>query len=326
MRRWLKAAFIITAVAALYFPAAFWTGKTQAFWQSRDSNYNLSIATSAGFQGPGDITSGAIAFYSAGRAYNAAYAAAQSPLADIVDTSTGLATCTIKVGTNGYANLSAVVCPTGAPTVSVTTFCTVTHVGCSITKLYDQTGNGNHVVQATLANMPGLTLSAQNGLPCAAGTATAAITLETAGGVSQSAPFTRTAVVERTGNFTTVQKIASNDSNTNTLNFTASANTVSVSNGTAVNLTANDSTFHAILVVASASAPLFAIDSSANTSTSTNGTAALASNEYVMGRNGGTQGLLAGFFCEGGLWPADLNSSYQAMLANMRSATNGWNF
>jgi hypothetical protein len=45
-----------------------------------------------------------------------------------------------------------------------------------------------------------------------------------------------------------------------------------------------------------------------------------------MGRNGGTQGLLAGFFCEGGLWPADLNASYQAMLANMRSATNGWNF
>ncbi len=45
-----------------------------------------------------------------------------------------------------------------------------------------------------------------------------------------------------------------------------------------------------------------------------------------LGRSNGTQGLLAGFLCEMGIWPANLNSSYQAMLANMRSATNGWNF
>ena len=279
-----------------------------------------------GFQGPGDIASGAIAFYSAGRAYNATYAAAQSPLADIVDTTTGLATCTIKVGTNGFANLSAVVCPTGAPTVSVTTFCTVTHVGCSITKLYDQTGTGNDVVQATLANMPGLTLSALNGLPCPAGTGVATMALGAAGSITQSAPYTLTAVAERTGSFTTAQYIL-NNSNSQSLRFTASANSLSVSNGTGVALTAADSAFHAMLAVASGTAPLFAVDSSSNISTSSNGTAAISvTKSFYASRSGAGQRLLAGFVCEAGIWPADLNSSYQAMLANMRSATNGWNF
>jgi len=192
-----------------------------------------------------------------GRAYNAAYAAATKPLADIVDTTTGLATCTLSVGTNGYANLSAVVCPTGAPVVSVTTFCTVTHVGCSITKKYDQTGNGNHVVQATLANMPGLTLSAQNGLPCAAGGATVA--LSTAGVISQALPFTLTAVAERTGSTSTQQYIMANG-NSNTLRFFTAGN-VAVANNSSVVLAAADSAFHALLAVVSATAPLFAVDS-----------------------------------------------------------------
>jgi hypothetical protein len=45
-----------------------------------------------------------------------------------------------------------------------------------------------------------------------------------------------------------------------------------------------------------------------------------------MARSTGAGPMLGGFLCEMGLWPADLNASYQAMLANMRSATNGWNF
>ncbi len=126
-----------------------------------------------GYQGPGDITSGAIAFYSAGRAYNVAYAIAHSPLADVVDTSTGLTTCTFHALSTGFAN----------PAECNATACAT---ACSVTKMYDQTvsgacGGSCDVVQATLANMPGLTLSAQNGLPCAAGTNNAAMMLKTAG-------------------------------------------------------------------------------------------------------------------------------------------------
>lgn len=264
------------------------------------------------FQGPGDISSGAIGFWSCGRAYNAAYATGLNAACDVVDTATGLTTCTLHFLSTGYVN---------------TTECNATAcaTACSVTKMYDQTGTGNHVVQATLANMPALTFSAQNGLPCPAGTGSAATRLATAGNITQAAPFTMTAVTERTGSNTTLQTIM-NNGNLNLLRFAAATNSIAAANSTVVTLTANDSAFHAILNVASGTAPLFAIDSNANTSASTTGTTAMASPENIMGRSTGAQGLLAGFVCESGIWPSDLNSTFVAMLANMRSSTVGWNF
>lgn len=292
-----------------------------AYWQSRDSNYNSDVGT-GGFQGPGDIASGAIAFYSCGRAYNAAYAIANGAACDIVDTATGLASCTIPIDDDGFANLLDVVCPTAAPVVNVVTFCTVTHVGCSVSKMYDQTGTGNHVVQATLANMPRLTFSAQNGLPCPAGTNNAAVALISAGNISPALPVTFTSVFDITGSFTTNQRLWAAGAQQRH----STTNTLATSNGTSVPLTVADSAFHAALSVFSATAPLIAVDSSANTSTSTTGTNAINNLVTFMNFSTPTTGLLAGFECEMGIWPADLNSSYQAMLANMRSATNGWNF
>jgi hypothetical protein len=277
-----------------------------------------SPATSAAYSGPGDITSGAIAFYSAGRAYNLAYAQALSAAADVVDTATGLTTCTFHFLSTGFVNkteCNATACATA----------------CSVTKLYDQTksnacNSGScDVIQATLSKMPGLTFNAQNGLPCAVGTGNASVGLVTAANlVSQNVPYTATLVGERTGSFTTQQRAfqAAPDVFSRWNN---SANQMSVSAGTSVALTAADNAFHATLTVASATAPLFAIDSSANTSTSTSGTTAINGPFSVVG-TGSTLALLSGFVCEAGFWPADLNSSYQAMLANMRSATNGWNF
>lgn len=285
-------------------------------------------AAPAGYQGPGDISSGALAWYSTGRAYNAAYAAAQSPLVDLVDTTTGLAACTLNVGTNGYANLTAVVCPTGAPVVSVTTFCTVTHVGCSITKEYDQTANGLHVTQATLAKMPLLTLSALNGLPCGLAASGSTTTILTSSGSisSTAAPYSRTMVTERVANFTTANYITAVGAGSgNYFLLTNTPNTIDVSNGTAAALTAADSAPHALLTVASSTDPLFAADSSSNTNTNTNGTTAMSGVVNLYNRGSGNLSNTA-LICEMGIWPSDLNSVYTSQLANMRSATVGWNF
>jgi hypothetical protein len=114
-----------------------------------------------GYTGPGDVVSGA-SFWAGLRAYNLAYATANGNLADIVDTATGAASCTIKAKTNGDADLSSLLCVGG--TVSVTTFCTVTHPsGCSVTKLYDQIST-HDLVQTTLAVMPQLVLGSVTGL------------------------------------------------------------------------------------------------------------------------------------------------------------------
>jgi hypothetical protein len=295
---WLTAALSLFALNA---PAQF-NGCTAGFCSP-------AVSTTS-YSGPGDITSGAIAFYSVGRAYNLAYAQALSAAADVVDTATGLTTCTFHFLSTGFVN----------KTECNATACAV---ACSVTKMYDQTGTGNHVVQATLANMPGLTFNAQNGLPCAAGAAVSGMVL-TGPTITQALPATWTAVAKRTapsaaGNFILAVSTS--------LQMTTGANAVSSSmGGTAVNLTAADNAFHALLGIGSATAPLFAVDSSANTSTSTQGTTNLNAVVTVMNRSTGGRNMANGFFCEAGIWPADLNSSYQAMLANMRSATNGWNF
>jgi hypothetical protein len=301
---WLTAALSLFAFNA---PRAQFNGCQAGFCSPPSS-------AAAAYVGPGDITSGAIAFYSCSRAYNAAYASGLNAACDVVDTATGLVTGTMHFLSTGFVNVNEL--------TGVGQAC---HAACSVTKMYDQTGTGNHVVQATLANMPALTFNAQNGLPCAAGGANSP-RLVTAGNITQAAPFTMTAVTERGSGFTTLQNIQ-NNGNLNILRFPAVANQVSAVSGTASTLTATDSAFHALLAVVSATAPLFAADSSANTSTATFGTSAMASTEAIVGRSGGQGPILAGgFVCEAGIWPADLNSSYQAMLANMRSATNGWNF
>lgn len=275
-----------------------------------------AVPAVVGYQGPGDIASGATAFYSCARAYNAAYATALGAACDVVDTATGLVTCTLNFLSTGFVNKTQC---SGVGQSCAT--------ACSISKMYNHVSPGTiDVVQATLANMFPLAFNALNSLPCVSGNANTAFKLESAGTISQSAPFTLIAVAERTGSFTTPQRIISNGASSNGIRFAASANTIiAASGGTSVTLTANDSTPHAILQVVSATAPLLAIDSSANTSTSSSGTTALSGNQYFASA-ATAQPMQAGIACEGGLWPSDQNANYQALLANMRSATNGWNF
>jgi hypothetical protein len=299
---WMTAALSLFALSA---PHAQFNGCMAGFCSP-------SVAATSSYSGPGDIAGGGIEFVSCGRAYNAAYATGLNAACDVVDTATGLTTCTFHFLSTGFVN---------------TTECNATAcaIACSVTKMYDQTGTVNHVAQATLANMPGLTFNAQNGLPCAAGAAVAGLVL-TGPTITQALPATFTAVAKRTSAAAASQIIES-AANTQTLQFTNSANTAAANiGGTSVTLTVADNAFHAFLAVGSATAPLFAVDSSANTSTSTQGTTGLNGAIAVINRATGSREMTNGFLCEAGIWPADLNSSYQAMLANMRSAANGWNF
>jgi hypothetical protein len=274
-----------------------------------------SSGASAGYQGPADIASGAITFWSCGRAAGSSYAASQGALCGLVDTATGLLSCTVNAGTNGFVNLTATVCPTSAPTMNVVNWCT-TVGGCSVAKFVNQINPGTYdEVQATLANMAGLTLSAQNSLPCGAGQAS--VKYATAATITQAAPYSLVFVGERTGSFTTGQLVMAQTASVGSLRFTNVANTMGAdANGTLATLTAADSAFHAAVAVFSASNPLFAVDSSANTTTTATGTTGLSSTYGFMSLAAGTSPLIAGFACEGGIWNADLNSTYVSILAN----------
>jgi hypothetical protein len=74
------------------------------------------------------------------RGYNASYAApGTNPAIDIVKTSDGTSQGTINILSDGTLDVATI---------------TALGFGVSISKWYDQTGGGRHLLQATLANMP----------------------------------------------------------------------------------------------------------------------------------------------------------------------------
>ena len=284
----------------------------------------------SGYQGPGDVIGSAVAYWSCGRAYNKAYALTAGGLCDLVDTATGLATCTLSVNTSGFANLTALSCVGG--TVTVVTFCTVTHAtGCSITKMYDQTGNGYHETQATLASMPVLTLSELNSLPCANFTSAATSVYMNSSTLTQTQPLTYMAVAERSANFTTGNQILAVGANTLPyMQYRASANSIALSANTQIQSSSGttDSAFHALIGVIDLNANADSVlvsDGAVVAGAGATGTTAISTQTLQIGHNGSqTSGM---FVCEDGMWPGAWTSTqYGNMNTNMHSATNGWNF
>jgi hypothetical protein len=122
-----------------------------------------SSTTGSGYQGPGDLKTFKV--WWGVRGYSAAYAApGTNPAIDVVDTATGGFSCTVPIATSGALDLASNVCV--GNTVNIVTFCTVTHAaGCSVTKMYDQTGGGNYMQNPSLSTMPILTFNVFGSIP-----------------------------------------------------------------------------------------------------------------------------------------------------------------
>lgn len=284
----------------------------------------------AGYSGPGDAVSGFKLWGSCARAYNAAYAAATGNLCDLVDTATGVATCTLKVKTSGFADMTSAVCVGG--TVSVTTFCTVTHAaGCSVTKAYDQSGALNcsgstacPMTQATLGSMPTLLLSALNGLPCIASAAGAGSLASPTFTLAQ--PFTYSAVAERTGAFTTFGQIVGGVSSDPSLLFRNTANGVALyAGGVSAALAATDSAFHAIQAAFNDAVSIGT--SSGNVDGSSTPGLVAGTDPISSGVGIGNAFVLTGTVCEAGVLGINASAGQQTSLnTNQHSSTNGYNF
>lgn len=281
---------------------------------------DLKVSGGGAFAGSGDAVSGAKAWYSCARAYTAAYATATGNLCDLVDTSTGAATCTLKSGTNGFADLTGTYC-TGA--VTVVNFCTVAHTGCSVKKAYDQTGAlacsgaGNcDISEATLANMPLLSLSSINSLPCmtfALGQdLTSTLTL------TQAQPFSYSVVSKRTGNFTTFSDIIGDSSRSGEATYGGSADQIGIFAGSAAIVTATDSVFHGVQFVVNNTSSAVAVGTT-QTSGLTAGTQTLSNDIAIAITH------LIGVVCEAGMWPVAFSGAQQTSLFNNQNSSSGYN-
>lgn len=310
-RAWLALHFVL-ALAVAGMPTA------TAYWQSR-AQVSIAAAT---FQGAGDVVSGAIAWGSCARAYNAAYANGTNPLCDLVDATTGtVAICTLRAATTGFVDLTGNYC-TGTTTPALA--CAAAAGGsCKISKAYDQTGTGNHFTQATAANMPALTFSALNSLPgmtFAAGSGT----LATAN-VTQAQPLTLSAVGSRTGaNTTETALLATNGSGTPKFGPTSIINTWNLSCPTTLNATASDGSFHAAQGVCNGVSSALIVDGSATTGDA--GATGYSAQNIRIARFGAAA-TLTGVIMEVGIWPSAFNATqYGNVNTNQHSAANGYNF
>jgi hypothetical protein len=171
----------LIALASIAFTTAAPVSAQMMFFQP---SY-LQPGPPPSYTGPGDISSGAYAWYGL-RGYSAAYASPGTNCAiDIKDQAGANPLTCIAILSNG--NLDVATIAAWVTAHSVTTI--------KVSKLYDQSGNSFHMAQATLSVMPVLTLNADGTLPLL----TFSTSVLAAGGYNIVAPYTTSFVNTYTG-------------------------------------------------------------------------------------------------------------------------------
>ncbi len=241
------------------------------------------------YVGPGDIVSGAFAWWGL-RAYS--NAAIGQPIANIIRASDSLSMVVNSTITGGFDVAAA------------TTFCASTT--CKVSQLYDQTGNGHHLVQATGGNQPALNLACIGSgtlQPCLHFSVTPYMTVS----ATIVQPFTFSVVAERTSNLLTQSNIFVDAGNG--IYFNNAANQIqSFFNTGFVNTAASvaDSTFHGIQFVGNAASSSFVIDGVTTTGN-------WGSNGYTttiaLGASSAGGGPLGGDISEAGIWLSSLSGA-----------------
>lgn len=279
-------------------------------------------SAAVGYQGPGDVVSGASVFGSCARSYNAAYANGTNPLCDLVAITGGATVCTLRVKTNGFVDLTGNYCAGTTPSAACAA---ASGAKCLITKIYDQTGNSNHFTQATLANMALLVFNVLGGLPSMENLATT--TILTSPSMTVAVPLTMLSVAQRTGNLTTGQRmIVPTTLAASRFSYASAANTIVFNGGVNGNATASDSVFHAMQAVEPAAGNSTIVVDAATTSVAAGNTGISAQTMSIMNDNSFASTFI-GDMMEFGIWPSGFNATqYGNMNTNIHSSTNGYNF
>jgi hypothetical protein len=194
----------------------------------------------------------------------------------------------------------------------------------NVTKLYDQTGNGLHATQGTLASMPTLVLSPVTGLGvgCPAIMFNGSQFLATAASFpAVNQPLSFSSVAIRTSGSTDAGTIAASSGNDPEMIF-RTANLVAVfAGGTAATQTQTDNVWHALHGVFNGASSLMNVDGSSGTPQINNqGMQATDSLRYGRDSFQPSGNFLIGSVNEGGVWPvAFTGANMTSFSTNMHS-------
>jgi len=186
-----------------------------------------------------------------------------------------------------------------------------------VQQLYDQSGNGLNLVQATLANQPTLTLNGQNGIPVIGGNGTTAF-MATAGTLTQAQPLTHSIVARYVNNSAQGPVITpSGGAIQSSFNDAGShPNTHFASAGTIQRVTAADGAWHVLSDVFNGASSAINVDGPSDT-TGINTGAGTWSAAAIRLFSDGTN-VFNGSFIEGGIWAGAWSATQRLNMALAR--------
>ena len=266
-----------------------------------------SKSSSPSYTGPGDVVNSAFAWWGL-RGYNAAFSGNAVRLCTPSD-----AACEDEVISGGNLVLG-----------TVGSTCNNSTVVCTIKTLYDQSGANSCAgacdgTQATITSRAVFTTGCLGALPCM--TLTSAGKGYVTGSASLAQPYTITAAVKRTGNFTAYNTILANNLGTSGLYFLSTGNADALINNTDHLFTASNSNWHALQMVANSTTSSGTTDGS--TTAISAATTAFISAASMLLLNDGSDPMV-GTVVEIGIWG---NAFSSGQLSSVNSNIHGyWGF
>ena len=273
----MRKVLCVLAVSLIAAPAWAGSGDGMSLLGVSQASY---VAPGGSYTGPGDITT--FTAWWGFRAYSAAKAAAGVNAANIRRASDS-ETCDFPVTSSGGLGNSKN-CSGSDNGQSLSTFLNAT-TG-AVTKMYDQTGNGWDIAQATAANQPSITISCINSQPCAQDTSGSTVTLVASSNFTPSSGIV---------SFATVAERATSSTNSTAFireNGASGGNRLGPVGGStngwaltgaasgAVNVTASDAAAHSSTGVVNGASSVLAIDGAESTGSTTGSTTSGAPTWY----------------------------------------------
>ena len=290
-------------IASVLCALLFLLGSPRAEAQFLSQWHGFVHSTAApAYAGPGNIVSGAQAWYSCGWAYNAAYATGANYGCQLERISDN-ATQNVALMSNGFWDY-----------LTAAHFCFNTT--CKVKEAYDQTGNGCPAIQNGTGSQPTMVLTGGTSavVPYISFLGSSSLYMATAASCIPSItdPISFSAVVNRTAAFTSAGGIISIPTNIRMESYT-SANTAGLIAPGVMTAAATDSAWHAITgQIASVSGGSITVDGS---TTPTSATLVTASTVGILtlGRVS-TAGApyFTGALSEAGVWPSAITTQLNA--------------
>jgi Alpha-L-arabinofuranosidase B, catalytic len=286
-------AYVIAITLALVSPslAQFYNGG-EIGDLSPFAKLNDNTGGVASYSGPGDVVTGATAFYGL-RGYNKAYATGVNHAINIRRASDSTTT-DINILTNGNLDVA-----------TATSFCAATT--CFVDTIYDQIGT-HSLIQATTTAQPQLTFNCLGSLPCL----TASSQLLSGAFITMAQPLTISFVAERTG--TVAMSAVLGGDNTVQAGFNSVANQAFLFAGTTVTASATDSALHAIQAVANGATSTINVDGTLSGALSA-GASSIAT-PLQLGASGVGTNLFNGLFAEGIVFGLGVSPANQTSLCH----------